>query len=178
MMVESKLKTIGGRVNRTKNAGGTPARLGLREKGSVLVESAFTIAMLFVMLFGIMDFGRALYTYHSLSNVARDATRWASVNGATCGSDGSCPAGPASVGTVATYVQGMVGPGIDGSKINVQACGVQGADRCSASPAACALNQPGCDVQVQLSYSFNFLVPVARGGSITLSSNSETIISH
>ncbi|MGH9734934.1 MAG: TadE/TadG family type IV pilus assembly protein [Candidatus Acidiferrales bacterium] len=178
MTREQKSKTVRHGVDSPKNAGATPALPGLDEKGSVLVESAFTIAMLFVMVFGIMDFGRALYTYHSLSNAARDATRWASVNGATCGSDGSCLAGPASLGTVATYVRGMVGPGIDGSKINVQACGVQGADKCSASPAACTLNQPGCDVQVQLSYSFNFLVPVARGGSITLSSNSETIISH
>lgn len=149
-----------------------------REKGSVLVESAFTIAMLFVMLFGIIDFGRVLYTYHSLSNAARDATRWASVNGATCGSDGSCPAGPASVGTITSYVQGTVGPGIDQSKINVQACGVADGSKCSASPVACTLNQPGCDVQVQLSYNFNFLVPVVRGSSITLSSSSEMVISH
>lgn len=176
-MLGPDLETIGGPVNRAKNVGETATLRHFGEKGSVLVESAFTIAMLFVMLFGILDFGRALYTYHSLSNAARDATRWASVNGATCGSDGSCTQ-PASVGTVTSYVQGIVGPGIDGSKVNVQACGVNGASKCSASPAACTLNQPGCDVQVELSYNFNFLVPVVRGGSITLSSSSETIISH
>lgn len=178
MTLGPKSETMGSRVNRARNAGETPALPRFGENGSVLVESAFTIAMLFVMLFGIMDFGRALYTYHSLSNAARDATRWASVNGATCASDGSCVGGPASLGTVTTYVRGMVGPGIDSSKISVQACGVRDGSKCSASPAACTLNQPGCDVQVQLSYNFNFLVPVVRGGSMTLSSTSETIISH
>lgn len=53
------------------------------EKGSVLVESAITVAVLFVILFGIIDFGRALYTYHFVANAAREATRWASVNGST-----------------------------------------------------------------------------------------------
>lgn len=149
------------------------------ETGSAIVEFAVAVVLLLVMVFGVMDFGRALYTYHFLSNAARDATRWASVNGATCTSDGSCPGGPASQSTLNTYVQNIVPPGVDPSKVTVaQACGVEGWGKCSASPATCILDEPGCDVQVQLSYNFNFLVPLVHNGSIAMSSSSEQIISH
>lgn len=150
----------------------------VRETGSVMVEFAVSVVLLLVMVFGVVDFGRALYTYHFLSNAAREATRWASVNGATCGSDGSCPSGPASQSTLNTYVQNSVPLGVDRSKVTVQACGVEGLGKCSASPATCVLDEPGCDVQVQLSYTFNFLVPLVHNGSIAMSSSSESIISH
>lgn len=149
------------------------------ETGSAIVEFAVAVVLLLVMVFGVVDFGRALYTYHFLSNAAREATRWASVNGATCGSDGSCPGGPASQSTLNTYIQNIVPPGVDPSKVTVaQACGVEGWGKCSASPATCILDEPGCDVQVQLSYNFNFLVPLVHNGSIAMSSSSEQIISH
>jgi TadE-like protein len=155
------------------------------EKGSTLVEFALTVALFLVMLFGIVDFGRALYTYHFLSNAARDATRWAAVNGASCNDDGSCNgtggmnSGPAQQSDVLAYVKRLTPPGIDSSKITIPAaCGLAGGGKCAASPAGCALNQPGCMVQIKLSYPFGFLVPLVRNGSIALSSTSEMTISH
>lgn len=150
----------------------------LKQKGSAMLEFAVVVVALVVMLFGVIDFGRALYTYHFVANAAREATRWASVNGATCLSDGSCPNGPASENTLTTYVRNNVPPGVDPTKVNVQACGVAGGSKCTGSPADCILDEPGCDVQVQLSYNFNFIGPLLHNRSITLSSNSETIISH
>ena len=89
------------------------------------------------MLFGVVDFGRALYAYHFVSHAAREASRWAAVNGTTCGNDavtgtgdtGSCTApvtgssGSYSLCTsgctyasqtdVQNYVQMIAPPGID-----------------------------------------------------------------
>ena len=58
--------------------------------GSALVEYAIVFLLFMTMIMGTIDFGRALYTYHYLSNVTRDAARWAAVNGSTCGGDNSC----------------------------------------------------------------------------------------
>ncbi len=68
--------------------------------------------LLLTMLFGIAAFGQALYSYHFVAHAAREATRWASVNGANCAADSSCKA-PAAQSDVQTYVSNLIPPGID-----------------------------------------------------------------
>ncbi len=68
------------------------------DAGSGLVEYAIVFTIFMTMLLGIADFGRALYGYHYASSAARDATRYASVRGSTCGSDGSCVASNSASG--------------------------------------------------------------------------------
>ncbi|HWH60052.1 MAG TPA: TadE/TadG family type IV pilus assembly protein [Terriglobales bacterium] len=149
-----------------------------------MVEFALTVIVLLVMLFAIIDFGRALYTYHFVSNAARTATRWAMVNGADCNDDGSCNGtapmnnGPAGVADVQNYVKGLTPPGIDPNQLTTTACGVVGVT-CPASPPSCTTsNGAGCTVQVTVSYPFSFLVPLVYKNSITLSSTSQMIIAH
>src|ERR1019366_8478508 len=64
------------------------------ECGSSLVEYAVVFSLLITMLLGIADFSRALYSFHFVSNAAREATRYAAVRGSTCGAppagDNSC----------------------------------------------------------------------------------------
>lgn len=165
-----------------------------RERGSTLFEMAITVILFVVMLFGIVDFGRALYTYHFLSNAAREGSRWASVNGATCGPGGSsttCPScdascngtapmnnGPASEADVLNYVKSITPPGIDATQVNVTTCGTAAGMKCPDSPSTCTLNEPGCMVQVTVSYNFPFLIPIVHNGAIAMSSTSETVIAH
>ncbi|KJS21768.1 MAG: hypothetical protein VR72_08925 [Clostridiaceae bacterium BRH_c20a] len=52
------------------------------EKGQALVELAFILPILLMIVFGITEFGRVFGTQLILANSARDATRYASV-GAT-----------------------------------------------------------------------------------------------
>ena len=86
-----------------------------REYGGSLVEQAFTVVVVLTLIFAIIDFGRALYTYHFVSNAAREATRWASVRGQDCsGLAGGCPA---SSTDVQTYVSAVSGMGLDATKI-------------------------------------------------------------
>jgi Flp pilus assembly protein TadG len=161
-----------------------------REKGSTMLEFALTVSLFLVMLFGIVDFGRALYTYHFLSNAAREATRYAAVHGYTCNDDNSCSVanpdtGPAnSMNTVIQdYVQAIIPSGINSSQVTTTPTWPVQAN----SPTICGsrvngsgpyANYPGCTVQVKVSYPFGFLVPLVHSGSITLSSTSEMIISH
>jgi Flp pilus assembly protein TadG len=143
--------------------------------GSGLVEYAIVLLMFMAMILGIIDFGRVLYTYHFLSNVTREASRWAAVNGSTCAADSTCAA-PASSTDIQTYVTNHTPPGIDTSKITTTPSWPINAD----SPAVCSTtaNSPGCTAQVQTSYVFSFLFPFIHNGTMTMSSTSDMIIVH
>jgi len=49
------------------------------KKGQVLVETAIVLPLLFVLFFGLVDFGRAMYTKNTLCNAARSGARAAAV---------------------------------------------------------------------------------------------------
>jgi Flp pilus assembly protein TadG len=49
------------------------------EKGQSLVEFALVLPVLLLLLFGIVDFGRAFHAYLTIDHVGRDAARTASI---------------------------------------------------------------------------------------------------
>jgi hypothetical protein len=167
------------------------------ESGDALVEYAIVFLLFMTMIMGTIDFGRALYTYHYLSNVTRDAARWAAVNGADCGppplGDNSCngqgymDTRPATQADVQTFITNQTPPGIDTTKLTTTVTWPISTD----SPAACATtqNSPGCTVKVQLSYAFSFVSPLVsrvipatacgkNTANLCLNSTSEMIIAH
>jgi Flp pilus assembly protein TadG len=151
-----------------------PIRARLAEEcGSNLVEYAFMFIPFMLLMFGIAGFGHALYAYHFVSTEAREATRWAAVNGSTCNSDTSCNglggmnSGPVSGADIATYVANHTPPGIDPTQITVTSTWI---------PANC--NTPGCTVEVQVSYNFHFIFPLISTSALPLSSTSEMVIAH
>jgi Flp pilus assembly protein TadG len=155
--------------------GAKPRRLR-GEEGAALLEYALIFILFMMLLFGIMGMGQMLYSYHFVSSVARDATRWAAVNGSTCNSDGSCTA-PAQPGDVKTYVTNHTPLGIDSSQVTTTPTWNPAG---SNGPTACATtdNLPGCTVEVKVSYKYTFVFPLIRTTPLTLSSTSEMIIAH
>jgi Flp pilus assembly protein TadG len=146
------------------------------EEGTDLVEFAIVFLLLMTLLFGIAGFGHALYAYHFVSNMAREATRWAAVNGSTCATDSSCTA-PATPTDITTFVTNHTPLGIDPKQITVtptwNPAGSNGPTTCSTTS-----NAPGCTVEVQVSYNFQFIFPLIQTGVLPLSSSSEMVISH
>ena len=184
---KSRLPTLGVRPSAGRRTAGFRKRKA--EAGSGLVEYAFILIVFLTMVFGIIDFSRALYTYHHLSNVAREATRWAAVNGATCGADTSCNGvngmntGPASQSDVQDYVTNHTPSGIDTTQLTTTVTWAQGNGPtiCSASVTGVGgpyPNYPGCTVKVQISYAFTFVTPLVSSSGMTLSSASEMVIAH
>lgn len=173
----------------------------VRQRGTTLVEFAFVIITFMTFLFGVVGFGHALYTYHFLNNAAKDASRWAAVNGSTCNSDSSCNGtapmnnGPASSTDIDTYVRSHVPTGINGAaganatstplKVTVAWTAPAG-----ASPPICTTvaNSPGCTVNVTVSYAFNFILPLlptsttvtapCTAAGLCLSARSTMVIAH
>jgi Flp pilus assembly protein TadG len=169
-----------------------------KERGAALVEYAFILILFLTLLFGIGAFGHALYVYHFVNYAAKQATRWASVNGSTCNSDTSCNGvgtmnnGPVTASNITTYVKNIAPSGINPAGITVTSCGVSGGTACAAStPEICTTaigtgvgalpatpNYPGCTVQVQVQYTFTLIFPLISTAPITLSSTSDMIIVH
>jgi Flp pilus assembly protein TadG len=157
-------------VAKAKNPARPPARRG--ESGSSLVEQALVLATLLAVMFGIIDFGRALYTYHFVSEAAREATRWASVRGNTCvGLTGGCPAGASDVQTHVANISGM---GLDPAKITATTSWP--IQPYSSPTCADNIKNPGCVVQVKVDYAFQFIVPFLPSAAFTMSSTSQMII--
>jgi len=143
------------------------------QRGNSLVEHALVLTFLLTVMFGVIDFGRALYTYHFVSNAAREATRWASVRGFTCSNlSGGCPASAADVQTFAANVP--VGMGLDPSNIKATTSWVPPPNN---SPA-CAThdNNPGCVVQVKVTYDYHFFMPFLPSSLVKMTSTSEMVI--
>lgn len=140
------------------------------------MEYALVIVVFLTIVFGIVDFGRAVFTYHYLSAAARDATRWAAVNGYTCSDDGSCtyPNGAATT-DIQNFVSNNAPSGIAPSRLTTT---VTYANPNSLAICSSHNNYPGCVVVVQVSYAFNFVAPLVRANDITLQSKSQMVIAH
>ena len=143
------------------------------ERGSALLEFGLIAIVLFTFIFGIIDFGRALFTYHFVANAAREATRYASVRGYLCAAPMTgCDATQTSI---QTYLQGEAqGSGLNSKLLSVNASWPIE----TTSPAVCAQtpNYQGCTVQVQVSYPFQFIFPFLPTSAINMSSTSATVI--
>ena|SRR5688500_3949144 len=51
-----------------------------RSRGQAMVEFALIIPIFLLFVFGILDLARAVYTYHTLNNAAREGARVAAVD--------------------------------------------------------------------------------------------------
>lgn len=138
------------------------------QDGNVLVEQALVIVLLLTVMFGIIDCARMLYTYHFVSNAAREATRWASVRGASCSV--SLPGCQADSSNISTYVKNVSGMGLDPSLITATPSWP------STTPGCATKNNPGCVVTVQVVYNYKFFFPFMPSGTFNLQSTSEMVI--
>src|SRR6185437_13923545 len=146
------------------------------DSGSELVEFAMSAMVLLMLIFGIFDVGRAMYSYYFVSYAAQAGTRYAMVRGN--GWSNSCstqhpPNFTMSYGCkvnssdIQNYVQSLSMPGINQSGITVNTIWPGKTPRCQSNCSACThSNSQGCLVQVQVNYSFNFMLPFLPSSSV------------
>lgn len=149
-----------------------------REKGGTLVEFALTVTIVLLIMFLIVDVGRALYTFNWLSDTARRATRFAMVRGTTCDPqlESYChidnhPRG-ARQQEIDAYVKSLaVGINTDPTVLQIDSQCLAAANAPAPPPCAAA----GW-VQVQVRYQFSFLSPLMRLNPWWMHSTSERIV--
>ena len=62
------------------------------ERGQAIVEFAFVGMIFFMLVFGAMDVGRAVWNYNTLAQATREGARFAVVHGNRCDSEAACTA--------------------------------------------------------------------------------------
>jgi Flp pilus assembly protein TadG len=130
-----------------------------REEGSAAVEAAFALPVLMLFVIGSIEFGRVLWTYHTMLLAVEEGGRYAMVYGASPSllTASSCP----NVGTVNlvnctnaranTYLANYGGTGIT----------VSSSEDASSPP----------NMTISATYTFNFVTPILRSyGPINLRS--------
>ena len=142
------------------------------QRGQTLVEFALVVLIFLVVLFGILEFSRALWTYNTIVQATRAGARFAVVELPSVTNQ-----------TVKNYVVyhnsagtgSPVLPGLDTSNVTVTYTRI---DPNTGNPVAATTLQDKYNsayVQVGITgYTFNFLVPIL-GTSITLPTFNATL---
>ena len=169
-------------------ARGRAAQSLKRNEGATLVETAVSTAIVMMLLFGVFDMSLAFYTYHYVSDAAREATRYAIVRGNMCSTQTpnqtNCNA---TEPQIAAFVAGLNYPGIDPSNLEVtttwntgtlQTSGHTTWSTCGTSDSC---KSPGNQVQVTVVYKFPLAIPfvnfVADLQTLHIGSTSSMVIS-
>jgi hypothetical protein len=151
--------------------------LAQRERGSTLVEFALSLTILLTLVFGILAMCIALYSYHFISEAAREGTRYAIVRGSSCPNYGyllpNCPLTASD--QVETYVKGLGFPGIDPNDMTVNTTWPATGVPCI--PMASPCNNPGNVVRVTVTYAFPLSIPFVSKNTLTMTSTSQMVIS-
>ena len=134
---------------------------------------AIVLFLLLVVMFGVEEFARALYSYHMVANAARLGTRFAIVRGSGCVHTAlpdpwPCPATSSEIENF-VRVQ-SIGVGLDSPTVTTAWSAGSG---CSQSP----YEAQGCIVSVTVTYPFHFIVPFVSSAAITMTSTSKMVIS-
>jgi Flp pilus assembly protein TadG len=112
-------------------------------RGAVAIEYAIVLPALLVILLGIIDVGRLLWTQTTLDRAVEAASRCAAINATLCG----------TTLQVQTYAVG-------------QAYGLQ------VTTAAFTVSTPACGVNVQANLPFRLIIPWLARTSLTLTAKS------
>jgi len=162
------------------------------EEGATLVEMALATTILFALLFGVFEISLASYTYHYISDAAREGARWAMVRGSNCYQD--MPWAPSSFKCGATtdqisdYVKSLGYPGIDSRNMTVTTTWHAAHHVTTSDPPSTTWDSddcgdtdpckvPGNEVQVTVTYNFPLSIPFWKSETIPISSTSTMVIS-
>jgi Flp pilus assembly protein TadG len=130
--------------------------------GQAATEFAMIATVLFLLMFGLMTLGSAVYSYNTISSAAREAVRYAAVHSATSG-DPATGSGDTRIQQKALdYAQG----------VNLALTDVTVSWPADPNPG---MKLP--DAQVQISYTYNLKIPFMSPVGLALSSTSRMLAS-
>ena len=129
------------------------------DTGQAIVEVAIGLPLIAAFTFAMIEICLAYYTYCTISESAREGTRYAIVRGATCQTSAftSCTASSSDVNT---YVTHLGWPNLAGGSMTTTTTYPDGNEN------------SGSRVQVVVKYVFPYNIPFAPKGSIQMSSTS------
>jgi Flp pilus assembly protein TadG len=139
-------------------------------------------AVLFAMFFGLFELTMAGYTFHFVSEAARDATRWAIVRGSTSctNTPGLDHCGSASSSTdIQAHVSGIGMSGdshLTATPYYYSPSAGTPTTWTSCNPATTTCTQPGYLLKIVVTDNFALNVPFLPTYTIPISSTSQMVI--
>ena len=125
------------------------------DRGATLVEFAVTSILFFLLVFGIAEFGRAIWLYGTIAHGAREGARYAMVHGSESTrpvDDDTDVTGPPFRQSVQNYVRGRA-PGLEGATVTTTWSQPAG---CGETP--CKKASEGATVTVRVQVTFDPVV--------------------
>ena len=131
-----------------------------RTRGQALVEFALVVPIFFLLVFGLIDLGRAIYVNNSMAEAAREGARWGSVQARS--------ATPEARDSVAAFVAQKM-TAVPDPTISVT-CEEKLAPRCRINDV----------LIVQVSTELNMITPIIGQivGQLDLSSTSRVVVNN
>jgi Flp pilus assembly protein TadG len=126
-------------------------------QGQTLVEFAICALLAVMLMIGVIEMGRLVLVYTTVCNAARIGVRYAMVHG----SDNS---------VTTAQIQSVVNSYLSAAAINTSSATVS-----VAYPGTSSCSDPGCPVQVTVSYPYQPMTSYFRI-NVTLGSTSEGVI--
>lgn len=148
----------------------------LEESGATIVETAISLTLLVSFLLGTFQMALALYTYHFVSDAAREASRYAIVRGSTsCANTPNLTNCGVTADQLQTWVRNLGYPGINPTRLTVTTTWPTTGSTCYPSSTPC--NNPSNLVNVVVKYAFPLDIPFWKSATINVQSGSQMVIS-
>jgi Flp pilus assembly protein TadG len=141
---------------------------GSRQSGQTTVEFALAATVLFLVVFGLVELGIAVYSYQQISTAAREAARYAIVHAPiSVDPNDIYPATNAQIQQFA--INRAIGVPLTTSNVTVNWV----ADPNNSCTPTCLW-----DVQVQVSYAVPLHIPFFSQKSLPITSTSQMLVSY
>jgi hypothetical protein len=157
-------------VNDGRRRDGSRAR---RSGGQALVEFALVAPLFVLLLFAIIEGGRFIAYYETLSNATREGARYAIVHG----SNSSCPSGPMPPDMNPPGCYDPAGANVV-QRVKDTAFGLLGTDVVVTPTWGPLGNGREADVNVAATYTYQTLVPLVPMPPITITAESTLVINN
>jgi len=144
------------------------------EAGTALVEFALSMVLVLTIVFGVIDFGRAIFAYVWVANTARIGARYVMVTGAFCRYPDGTSCGASNTQLIDYLQNNSLGI------MFTNACPISGSQGAVCIQAGCinaaAKDQLPCASgvkgAVQVQYQFGFICPFLSHQTWTMTSTS------
>jgi len=144
-----------------------------RSRGQAMVEFALVAPLFFLLVFAIIEAGRFILYYETLSNATREGARYAIVHG----SNSYCPSGPMPPGVNPPACYDELGDNVV-QRVEDTAFGLLGTGVAVTPTWGPLGNGREAEVNVAASYTYRALVPLVPLPDITISAESTLVINN
>ena len=153
----------------------TLVSIGQQQSGQTLIEFAISLGVLLTAVFTLIELCLVFYTWSTISECAREGTRYAIVRGSTCITAGTSGAGAsctATASSINTYVSSLGYPNVGGGTMTVNT--TYSSDGTTFTTTG--NNSPNNMVRVQITYPFPVKLPFVPRNALILKAQSQMTI--